>query len=156
MSWERRKSILEYRQPKKVYKKPDIKKSDLAKSTIDYFKTRLISKETLEKNKVTTDPSGNIMFNYYLDGEIAFIKYKIARKQRVVNGKTERKSWREAGTRPILYGMDDCDYKKPLIIIEGEPDKLVLDECGVKNAVSIPSGTEDFTWINETWEWLEV
>ena len=51
--------------------------------------------------------------------------------------------------------MDDCDPKYPLIIIEGEPDKLVLDECGIKNATSIPSGTQDFTWIDECWDWME-
>jgi len=35
------------------------------------------------------------------------------------------------------------------------PDKLVLDECGIKNAVSIPSGTLEFAWIDECWEWME-
>lgn len=141
----------EYRKPKKVYKKPAVKTTDLSQQNIDYFRTRLISKETLIKNKVTTDKKGNIMFNYYLDGELVFIKYKLPRKP----NKGESKSWREAETRPILYGMDECDPALPLIIIEGEPDKLVLDECGIKNATSIPSGTEDFNWIDECWEWLE-
>ena len=145
----------EYSKPKKVYTKPKVKETNLSKQNIEYFKTRLISEETLIRNKVTTDKNNNIMFNYYLDDEIVFIKYKIPRKPKMVNGKSESKSWREAGTRPVLYGMDECDPKYPLVIIEGEPDKLVLDECGVKNGVSIPSGTEDFTWINETWEWLE-
>lgn len=152
---EKQDYFRETKTPKKVYKKPEIKQSDLSKQNIEYFKTRLISEETLIKNRVTTDKNNNIMFNYYLNGEVVFIKYKISRKSGIVKGKKEAKSWREAGTRPILYGMDECDPKLPLIIIEGEPDKLVLDECGVKNAVSIPSGTEDFTWINETWEWLE-
>lgn len=146
----------EYSKPKKVYQKPKTKPKDLSRQNIEYFKTRLISEETLIKNKVTTDPKGNIMFNYYLDGELVFIKYKLPKKPGIrPDGKKEIKSWREAGARPILYGMDECDPKLPLVIIEGEPDKLVLDECGVKNAVSIPSGTEDFTWIDECWEWLE-
>lgn len=146
----------EYRKPKKIYKKPEVESKNLSKQIIDYFKTRLISEETLIKNKVTADKKGNIMFNYYLNDELIFIKYKIPRKPKInKDGKKEMKSWREADTRPILYGMDDCDPKYPLVIIEGEPDKLVLDECGVKNAVSIPSGTEDFTWLDECWEWLE-
>lgn len=146
----------EYRKPKKVYKRPEVEAKDISKQNIEYFKSRLISVETLIKNKITTDKNGNIMFNYYLDGELVFIKYKIPRKPRInKDGKKEMKSWREADTRPILYGMDDCDPKLPLVIIEGEPDKLVLDECGVANAVSIPSGTEDFTWLDECWEWLE-
>lgn len=146
----------EYQKPKKIYKKPEVIAKDLSEQNIEYFKTRLISVETLIKNKITTDKNGNIMFNYYLNGELVFVKYKVPRKPKInKDGKKEMKSWREADTRPILYGMDDCDHTKPLIIIEGEPDKLVLDECGVENAVSIPSGTEDFTWIDECWEWLE-
>ena len=151
----RKEYFRECNKPKKIYQKPKASSKELSKQNIEYFKTRLISEKTLRKNKVTTDPSGNIMFNYYLDGELIFVKYKIPRKQRIVDGKKEKKSWRESNTRPILYGMDDCDHSQPLIIIEGEPDKLVLDECGVKNTVSIPSGTEDFAWITECWEWLQ-
>ena len=152
---EKQDYFREYSKPKKVYKKPDVELTGISEQNIEYFKTRLISKETLIKNRVTTDKNNNIMFNFYLNNELVFVKYKISRKPGIVNGKKETKAWRAADTRPILYGMDDCDPKLPLIIIEGEPDKLVLDECGVKNAVSIPSGTEDFTWINECWEWLE-
>ena len=147
---EKQSYFREYRKPKKVYKKPETKTSDLTKPIIDYFKLRGISEETLIKNKVSSH-KGNIAFNFYLDGELVFIKYKLPRKPK----KGESKSWREADTRPILYGMDQCDPLYPLIIIEGEPDKLVLDECGIKNTVSIPSGTEDFTWIDECWEWME-
>lgn len=152
---EKKEYYREYRKPKKVYKKPKVIQKDLSQQNIDYFKERLISEKTLTKNKVTTDKNNNIMFNYYLDGELVFVKYKIPRKQKMRNGKKEMKSWREAETRPILYGMDDCNPKDPLVIVEGEPDKLVLDECGVKNAVSIPSGTEDFSWIVECWSWME-
>lgn len=148
---ERKTYFREYRRPKKAYKKPDIKTKDLTEQVIKYFETRGISKETLIKNKVTTDPRGNIVFNFHQNGELVFVKYKIPRKPK----KGEAKSWREPDGKPVLYGMDDCDPKYPLIIIEGEPDKLVLDECGIKNATSIPSGTQDFTWIDECWDWME-
>ena len=141
----------EYRKPRKIYKKPNVKLGDISQQNIEYFKGRLISEETLIKNRVTTDKNNNIMFNYYLDNELVFIKYKIPRKPK----QGEQKSWRETDTRPILYGMDECNLKLPLIIIEGEPDKLVLDECGIPNTVSIPSGTLEFAWIDECWEWLE-
>ncbi len=144
----------EVRKSKKTYKKPEVETQNLTREIIEYFSTRGISEKTLIKNKVTSK-DGNIVFNYYQDGELTFVKYKIPRKPRVVNGKKEMKSWREADTKPILYGMDECDSKYPLIIIEGEPDKLVLDECGVKNATSIPSGTNDFSWIEECWDFLE-
>ena len=139
--------------PERIYKKPEIKDSDISKGIIDYFQKRGISKETLEKNRVT-ESNGNIVFNYYdQDGEKVFVKYKIPRKPR---SNKEMKSWREKGGKPILYGMDRVnDFEKPLVIVEGEPDKLVLDEAGVKNAVSIPSGVKDFEWVTLNWEWLE-
>lgn len=139
--------------PQKVYKKPEVKDSDLTESIIEYFQKRGISKETLEVNRVT-ESKGNIVFNYFDEnGEKVFVKYKIPRKPR---SNKEMKSWREAGGKPILYGIDRAtDYSKPLVIVEGEPDKLVLDEAGVKNAVSIPSGVKDFEWVSLNWEWLE-
>jgi len=145
----------EYRKPVKYYKKPEVIHKDLTKGIVDYFKTRGISQKTLVDAKVGSDKNGNIVFNYYRGGELTFIKYKIPRKQKIKDGKKEIKSWREKDCEPILYGMDDCDYNKPLIIIEGEPDKLVLDECGIENAVSIPSVTKETSWIENCWTFLE-
>ena len=144
----------EVRKPKKVYKKPEVQTEKLSKKIVEYFKLRGISEQTLLDNKIT-EKNGNIVFNYYENGEIVFIKYKIPRKPQIVNGKKEAKSWREPDTKPILYGMDECKVGLPLIIVEGEPDKLVLDECAIKNAVSVPSGTEDTSWIETCWEFLE-
>ncbi|WP_422487123.1 bifunctional DNA primase/helicase [Gudongella sp. DL1XJH-153] len=137
--------------PKKNYKKPDDKFNEISNDTIQYFKSRMISEETLKKNKVTTDSKGNIVFKYYLDGNLEFIKYKLPREPK----KGESKSWRESGTKPILYGMDECIPGNPLVIVEGEPDKLTLDEVEILNALSIPSGTEDFSFIDTCWEWME-
>ena len=135
--------------PEKVYKKPNQEGSKLSKKIIDYFKLRGISIQTLEKNRVT-EKDGAIQFNYYNEhNELTFVKYKAPKKN------AELKSWREKDTKPILYGMERCEYGKPLIIIEGEPDKLVLDECGIENATSIPSGTQDFEWVTNCWEWME-
>jgi twinkle protein len=144
----------EYRKPKKIYSKPNIETNGLTQPIIDYFALRGISEQTLIKNKVS-EYKGNIAFNYYEDGEVVFIKYKIPRKQRIINGKKEMKSWRETNTKPILYGIDDCIMGKPLIIVEGEPDKLVLDECGIPNAVSVPSGTQELEWIDLCWEFMQ-
>lgn len=146
-----------FREPKRkqvVYKKPEYIHHDLTKEIVEYFKLRGISQETLIKNKVSSKDA-NIQFNFFRNDELIFVKYKLARKPGVVNGKKESKSWREGGTEAILYGMDDCDPKYPLIIIEGEPDKLILDECGIRNATSIPSGTNDMSWIENCWEFLE-
>lgn len=145
----------EYRKPKKVYVKPEDKKDTLTLKIIEYFQLRGISKETLVKNNVVDDGKGNVKFNFYENGELVFVKYKLARKPEIKNGKKEQKAWRETGTKPILYGMDLCVPNKPLIIVEGEPDKLVLDECGIPNALSVPSGTQDLEWIDLCWEFMQ-
>jgi twinkle protein len=149
---ERIEYFREYQKPKKVYKKPENIHKTLTQGVVDYFKLRMISQDTLIRNGVTTDDKGNVVFNYYnQSNELTFIKYRPARKV----GPKEMKSWRETDTQPILYGMNQCDPKYPLIIVEGEPDKLVLDECGIKNATSIPSGSSDLTWIEDCWTFME-
>jgi twinkle protein len=79
------------------------------------------------------------------------VKFRPARKVQ----KGERKAWREEETKPVLFGMDLCTPDKPLIITEGEIDTLSLYEAGLENVVSIPSGSQDFTWLETCWEWLQ-
>jgi len=64
-----------------------------------------------------------------------------------------QKAWREKGGKAVFWGMDECDPKKPLIICEGEFDALALDEAGLENVVSVPSGAEDLTCIASCWDW---
>ena len=45
--------------------------------------------------------------------------------------------------------------KSPFIICEGEFDALALDEAGLENIVSVPSGAEDLTCVENCWEWLQ-
>jgi twinkle protein len=40
----------------------------------------------------------------------------------------------------ILYGLDDIADVTDAIIVEGELDKLALEEAGIRNAVSVPDG----------------
>ena len=134
--------------PKKVsYKKPS--KRNLRGMTdrgIEYLAERLISGATIEKNKIITDDNGNIAFPFFdEENDFVFLKYRSI---------VEKKMWREAQTKPILYGMQHCDNEYPLIIVEGEMDKLTLDECSVINAVSVPSGSEDFDWVDNCYYWL--
>ena len=67
----------------------------------------------------------------------------------------DRKAWREADTKPVLFGMDKCDTALSLTICEGEFDAMSLHEAGIPNAVSVPSGAEDFTWIDTCWDFLQ-
>ena len=51
----------------------------------------------------------NIVFPFYRDGELVFVKYRAPRKPQ---GK-ERKEWQAPGTCPILFGMDLCSFSQP-------------------------------------------
>ena len=44
------------------------------------------------------------------------------------------------GTERILYGLDDVKSSAEIIIVEGEMDKLALDEAGLQNVISVPDG----------------
>ena len=41
------------------------------------------------------------------------------------------------------------------ITVTGNCDALALDECGVKNVLSVPSGAKDLSWIDNCWDWLK-
>ena len=125
---------------------------------IEYWQKRGISKETLDRAKVLSDKNGNIVFPYSFKGKVVLLKYKIPREQRIdpETGKKERKAWMEAGGMPVLWGIDDCDPKLgPLIIVEGEPDRLAVMECGIPNVTSVPDGSKNLDWIELCWEQIE-
>ena len=52
---------------------------------------------------------GNIVFPFYKDSELVYVKFRAPRKPQ---GK-ERKEWQYPGSRPILFGMDLCSYSQP-------------------------------------------
>ena len=120
------------------------------KKVEEYLSKRCFSKATWERRKVG-ESNGNIAFPYYQDGKLVLIKF---RKPEKYTGKGQ-KAWREKGGKAGFWGMDECDPKKPLVIVEGEMDALSLDECGVENVVSVPSGAEDLTCVENCWDWLE-
>jgi len=143
---------MEYTPPKKTYKKPEKQPKPLHDAAMKYMFLRGISQETAEVYRIGTDENGNLMFPYFADtGEHVFNKYRYPRKLE----KGDRKAWREADTMPALFGMNLCDTSKPLTIFEGEFDALAGHEAGIPNCVSVPSGAEDFTWLDTCWEFVQ-
>ena len=136
--------------PKKIYKMPETKIDPAKKRVEDYLILRGLSKETWERRGVG-ETNGNIALPYIEDGKVVLVKF---RKPEKYDGNGQ-KAWREAGGKAVLWGMDLCDTEKPLVIVEGEMDALALDEAGVKNVVSVPSGASDLTWIENCWDWLD-
>ena len=142
-----------FKKTKKTYAKPDpAKVLPITEEIVTYFSTRGISAETLNDFKVGSDENGNIVFPFYRNGELVYVKYRKPKKHKKEDGPKE---WQESNTEPILFGMDNIAFGKPLVITEGEIDCLSLYEAGVHNVVSVPCGCTNLEWISLCWDWLE-
>ena len=105
----------------------------------EMLKARGISLETAERNglavqHVYSPASGGyvdaLCFPYMRDGELINIKYR----------GPDKTFWQVKGAEKILYGLDDVVGEEEVILVEGEMDKLALEEAGFKNVVSVPDG----------------
>lgn len=141
----------ELRQVKKDYKKPNIKTNELSEKAIEYAYKRKISLTTLKAFNIT-QKDNNYVFSYYDENNVlTFVKYRPIGKIK----EDQKKAFREADTKPILFNMNNIDITKPVVITEGEFDTLAVYEAGYKNVISVPSGSSDFTWIETCWNWLD-
>lgn len=139
---------------KKAYDLPDPTKiGTLTEEAKAYFATRKISERTLEDWRIGCDNDGNIVFPFYRDNKLVYVKYREPRKYSKESKRP--KEWQDSNTEPILFGMDMVDIRRPLIITEGEIDTLSLYEAGVHNVVSVPSGANNMEWVNLCWDWLD-
>ncbi|XP_076926219.1 primase homolog protein-like isoform X2 [Bidens hawaiensis] len=100
---------------------------------INYFAKRMISAEVLQKNAVMqmVDDKNVIAFTYRRKGEIVNCKFRSI---------ANRKFWQAKHGERILYGVDGINEGNTIVIVEGEIDKLSMDEAGILNCVSVPDG----------------
>ena len=115
---------------------------------MEYMQSRGISKPVVLARGVG-EKDGNIIFPYYENDKIVLIKYR----KPGGNGNGP-KSWRGSGGKAVFWGMEDCNPDYPLVIVEGEIDALTLDECGIPNVVSVPSGAKDLNCVTNCWDWM--
>ncbi|KAJ0791443.1 putative DNA helicase [Helianthus annuus] len=111
----------------------ELKLEPLCRDLLEYFAERMISEETLRRNSVMQRLYMNqivIAFTYKRKGELINCKYR---------GLPKTFS-QEADTEKILYGLDDIEGASDVIIVEGEMDKLAMEEAGFRNCVSVPDG----------------
>ncbi|ESQ33789.1 hypothetical protein EUTSA_v10006950mg [Eutrema salsugineum] len=109
----------------------------------DYFAARMISAKTLERNRVMQKRIRDeiiIAFTYWQRGELVSCKYRSLTK----------KFFQEKNTRKIFYGLDDIERASEIIIVEGEIDKLAMEEAGFRNCVSVPDGAPASVSAKET------
>jgi len=137
----------------KPYIYPEAVKEESIDTISNYLNIRCISNKTLLETGIRQN-KGNIVFEYRNEnGELLLAKYRPARKIK----KGEVKTWCQKGkdTSPVLFGMDRIDTTKPLLICEGEIDRLSCIESGFKNVVSVPFGAGNYNWIEYNFEWLD-
>lgn len=131
---------------------PNIKTKELEMPFIDYMAERKITKETLDHWKVKQrNWNGNDVYVFQYFNENNKLEYVTYRGL----GKGAIKGGCEAKTKSILWGMWNIDKSKPLVITEGQPDAMVVWQCGYENVVSVPNGANNLLWIDHCWEWLQ-
>lgn len=135
------------------YVLPDTRLAPPTEEIYAYFEKRKISRTTVDAFKIQSDPKGSIVFPFYENGVNVFEKFRKPRKP--APDDRSPKEWRAPGTKPILFGMDMCVFSKPLTITEGMVDALSLYEAGIQNVVSVPSGCDDFSWVENCYDWLD-
>ena len=139
---------------KKTYDLPEPEMlKPLTDEIVEYFKTRGISKLTLEANDICADENGNIVFPFYRDKVLTFVKMRKPGKHK----KDDKypKEWCVENTEPIPFGMDNVSFNKPLFITEGMVDALSLYEAGISNVISVPSGCFNLDFVTTCWDWFE-
>lgn len=121
---------------------------------VEYMKSRGISEDICRKYEITTkaDNSKILCFMFRDEKNVPrFIKYRNTVWQK---GDRGSKEFCEKDCMPILFGMNHCTSRKTLVITEGQIDSLTLAECGVENAVSVPTGMMGYTWIPHCWDFV--
>lgn len=139
---------------RKKYRKLPQGEIEVRDGAIAYLESRGIGRATTERYKITTHKSQpHVLVFPFLDdmGQIQFVKYRNTKFRPDVD---KNKEWAERDTMPILFGMWQCVDYGTLVITEGQIDSLSLAECGIPNAVSVPTGAQGFTWLEHCWDWV--
>ncbi|XP_060193216.1 primase homolog protein isoform X2 [Lycium barbarum] len=116
----------------RILMEESLKLEPLGDTVAAYFAKRMISKDTLRRNHVMQMAGDQIIiaFTYRQNGMLIGSKYRTL----------EKRFWQEKGTDKVLYGLDDVREADEIIIVEGEIDKLSVEEAGFPNCVSVPNG----------------
>ena len=106
-----------------------------------WFAERGISLDVVERNGVGVVRSYNpasrtvveaIMFPYRVNGVTVNAKFRQLGDKKAF--------WQSKGGDKILYGLDDMDDCDAVVIVEGEMDKLAMEQAGFRNCISVPDG----------------
>lgn len=135
----------------KEFKRLPQKPIEVRSKAVEYLASRGIGEEVVRRYKITTQVKNQnvVVFPFYDENNVMqFVKY------RNTSPGAKPKEFSEKDTKPILFGMAQCIDFETIVITEGQIDSLTLAECGIKNAVSVPTGARGFTWYRHCSEWL--
>lgn len=116
------REVDEYFRPRRQFKQlPQPDKKIIPKpEAIEYLKGRGISEEVIEKYQITVQTKNpNILVLPHFDekGILQCVKY---RKTDFDKARDKNKEWFEQGTKPILFGMNQCEDRGILVVTEGQ------------------------------------
>lgn len=141
-----------YKKFRKIHKK---EKPESKPAAVAYMESRGISERVTNQYNITVQKDNEkiLVFPFYDENDVLqFVKYRKTDFNKEVD---KNKEWCERDCKPILFGMNRCNFKNPdLIITEGQIDSLSVAEAGIENAVSVPTGAKGFTWIPYCWDFL--
>jgi twinkle protein len=129
----------------KPYNEPKpVDKYDLSTKAIEFFKSRLISLNTLKRFKVTADEK-SINFNFFKYDKLINIKRRFPQKKFSL----------EKGCEITFYNYDAIN-DECVLITEGEIDALTVYECMPNMpVVSLPNGANSLNFLDNEIEVLE-
>ena len=136
------------------YKKLEQKEIKVRDEAVEYMASRGLSEEVTRRYSITvrSDMKNVLVFPFYDEyGVMVSAKY---RKTDFDKNRDKNKEWFEKNTKPVLFGMKQCKDFTRLIITEGQLDSLTVSDCGISNAVSVPTGASGFTWIDNCFDWV--
>ena len=136
---------------------------------VEYLKSRGINGDLCKKYDITMKGDNKTLIIPFKDedGVVWCVKYRNTKFRKGVDSMKEwfdvRKTKNEKGeavkdihalSKPILFGMYQCEDFKQLVITEGQMDTLACVTAGIKNVVSVPTGQGGATWIPYCYDWL--
>ncbi|MBW8003103.1 MAG: AAA family ATPase [Planctomycetes bacterium] len=129
----------------KTYKRPQAAGSVPTDKLIQWFQKRGISSETVKAFRIRSKNS-TIIFPFSKDGHLVNQQYRTF----------DKRTWQEKNAEQVLFNRDRVpEEMTELVIVEGMIDCMTLDQLGLPNVVSVPSGASNLAWIEGEWGWLD-
>jgi twinkle protein len=129
--------------------KPSRSPGEATPAVLQWIAARGISEAVARRNRIGAArvyfpklgrDADSIAFPYFRDGELINIKFRAL---------SDKAFTQVQGAEAVLYGLDDIAEREEAIIVEGEPDKLAVEEAGLSNVVSVPNGAQTIGQVDD-------